>query len=175
MIAPAAALKALIESSGYTVFFGGAGVSTESGIPDFCSENGLYSERFDYPPEEMLSRRFFINHTAEFYRFYKERILHPRALPNRAHLALAALERAGRLNSVVTQNIDGLHQAAGSITVRELHGSVHRNICTDCGRTYPLGHILAAPDVPLCACGGVLKPDVVLYGERLDPAVERCK
>ncbi len=165
------ALKEIIERSESIVFFGGAGVSTESGIPDFRSQGGLYSQKYDYPPETIVSHDFFLQHTAEFYRFYRERMLFPAARPNPAHLALARLEREGRLSAVVTQNIDGLHQAAGSRNVFELHGSVHRNHCMRCGKFYPLSYIPESEGVPCCDCGGVIKPDVVLYGENLDDAV----
>lgn len=155
------------------VFFGGAGVSTESGIPDFRSGDGLYSRSGDtrYTPEEVLSHSFFVRHTAEFYAYYRSHLLHPHARPNPAHLALARLEEQGRLTAVITQNIDGLHQAAGSRTVLELHGSVHRNSCLRCGAPAGLDAILATDGVPTCACGGVIKPDVVLYEEPLDAAV----
>lgn len=160
-----------------TVFFGGAGVSTASGIPDFRSVDGLYHQHFAYPPETMLSHTFFIAHPAEFFTFYRERMIAPDARPNQAHIKLAELERAGRLTSVVTQNIDGLHQAAGSKRVWELHGSVHRNVCQRCGAVYDAAWILAREHeneqgVPVCpACGGAIKPDVVLYEEPLDEDV----
>ena len=154
------------------VFFGGAGVSTASGIPDFRSADGLYHQRFAYPPEEMLSHDFFVAHTAEFYDFYRERMICLAARPNRAHEKLAELEAEGHLAAVVTQNIDGLHQAAGSRVVHELHGSVHRNVCRSCGATYPAEWVLATEGVPRCErCGGTIKPDVVLYGEQLDERV----
>ena len=153
------------------VFFGGAGVSTESGIPDFRSVDGLYRKQYAYPPETILSRSFFDADPAEFFRFYRQKLLHPDARPNPAHLTLARWEEEGRLSAVITQNIDGLHQAAGSKRVLELHGSVWRNRCMDCGREYPLSHIQAADGVPRCACGGIVKPDVVLYEEPLDQRV----
>ena len=160
-------LREWISKSNNIVFFGGAGVSTESGIPDFRSVDGLYHQQYPHSAETMLSHEFFMEHTEEFYGFYKEKMLFPLAKPNKAHLALAELERAGKLKAVVTQNIDGLHQAAGSQNVLELHGSVHRNTCMECGQAYALAHIQSARGVPLCACGGVIKPDVVLYQEPL--------
>ena len=154
------------------VFFGGAGVSTASGIPDFRSADGLYHQHFSYPPETMLGHDFFVSHTEEFYDFYRERMICLTARPNQAHVKLAELEAAGHLAAVVTQNIDGLHQAAGSRTVHELHGSVHRNVCTRCGKTYSAEWVLASEGVPRCeTCGGLVKPDVVLYGEQLDERV----
>ena len=154
------------------VFFGGAGVSTASGIPDFRSADGLYHQHFRYPPEEMLSHGFFVSHTREFYDFYRERMVCLGARPNRAHVRLAGLEAEGRLAAVVTQNIDGLHQAAGSRVVHELHGSVHRNVCQGCGATYSAEWVMGTEGVPRCpACGGLVKPDVVLYGEPLDEGV----
>ena len=166
-----AALQKWIEESSNIVFFGGAGVSTESGIPDFRSTDGLYNQQYDYPPETIISHSFYVKKPKEFYRFYKNKMLFPEAKPNRAHMALAKLEREGKVKAVVTQNIDGLHQAAGSREVLELHGSVHRNYCTRCGRFYNLDDILKADGVPVCDCGGVLKPDVVLYEEGLDQDV----
>lgn len=154
------------------VFFGGAGVSTASGIPDFRSADGLYHQRFAYPPEEMLSHGFFVSHTEEFYGFYRERMVCLDARPNQAHRKLAELEREGHLAAVVTQNIDGLHQAAGSRVVHELHGSTRRNVCTRCGETYSAEWVMATDGVPRCEkCGGLVKPDVVLYGEQLDERV----
>ncbi|MDR1078474.1 MAG: NAD-dependent protein deacylase [Propionibacteriaceae bacterium] len=164
----ARALQELIDASCRLVFFGGAGVSTESGIPDFRSQSGLYSQQYDFPPEVILSRTFFEARPDEFFRFYRDRVLHPEAQPNPAHLKLAELERAGRLSAVVTQNIDGLHQAAGSLNVIELHGSVQRNHCRRCGRAFGLEQMLTGPGQPLCACGGVIEPDVVLYEDPLD-------
>ncbi len=169
----AAALKEILQTSANIVFFGGAGVSTESNIPDFRSASGLYSERVgSRSPEEILSHSFFINYTEEFYDFYKSKMIYKDAKPNAAHLALAKLEQMGKLQAVITQNIDGLHQQAGSKEVLELHGSVHRNYCTRCRKFFGLDYILAAPGVPRCdRCGGVVKPDVVLYEESLDAKV----
>ena len=161
-------LKSWIEESGNIVFFGGAGVSTESGIPDFRSKDGLYHQQYDYPPEEILSHSFYMKNPEEFYRFYRNKMLAPGAKPNKAHLALAKLEREGRLKAVITQNIDGLHQAAGSREVLELHGSVHRNHCLRCGKFYGLEAIENSSGIPRCSCGGMIKPDVVLYEEGLD-------
>lgn len=153
------------------VFFGGAGVSTESGIPDFRSVDGLYNQKYDEPPETILSADYFYAHTEKFYKFYFDKMICMAAKPNAAHLKLAEWERAGKLSAVVTQNIDGLHQAAGSKRVFELHGSTLRNYCTRCGKPHSLGDILAtAPNVPKCECGGIIKPDVVLYGESLPQA-----
>ena len=165
---PVMQLKSWIEESKNIVFFGGAGVSTESGIPDFRSQDGLYHQQYDYPPEQILSHTFFVRKPEEFFRFYRNKMLAPDARPNRAHLALAELERAGRLKAVITQNIDGLHQAAGSREVLELHGSVLRNHCMRCGKFYGMDAILNSSGVPKCSCGGVIKPDVVLYEEGLD-------
>ena len=164
-------LKKWINESNYIVFFGGAGVSTESNIPDFRSTDGLYHQEYDYPPETILSHSFYMRKPEEFYRFYRNKMLFPNAKPNRAHLALAKLEQEGKLKAVITQNIDGLHQAAGSKEVLELHGSVLRNHCTRCGRFYGLDDILKMKGVPKCGCGGVIKPDVVLYEEGLDNEV----
>ena len=165
-------LRQRIERSASVVFFGGAGVSTASGIPDFRSADGLYHQHFKYPPEEMLSHTFFVNHTEEFYDFYRERMIALGAKPNRAHTKLAELEATGKLTAVVTQNIDGLHQMAGSRNVFELHGSVHRNICQRCGETYSAEWVLGTAGVPHCEkCGGLVKPDVVLYEESLDQDV----
>lgn len=151
------------------VFFGGAGVSTASGIPDFRSEDGLYHQKFKYPPEEMLSHEFYLTHTEEFFDFYRTRMIALGAKPNQAHYKLAELEREGKLTAVVTQNIDGLHQAAGSKRVYELHGSVHRNVCQRCRHVYSAEWIMGTTGVPRCEeCGGRIKPDVVLYGESLD-------
>ncbi|MCC8030070.1 MAG: NAD-dependent protein deacylase [Lachnospiraceae bacterium] len=150
------------------VFFGGAGVSTESGIPDFRSVDGLYHQKYDYPPETILSHTFYMEHTDEFFRFYRDKMLELDAKPNTAHIRLAELEAAGKLKAVITQNIDGLHQAAGSREVLELHGSVHRNYCTRCRRLYDARYIKASAGVPRCDCGGQIKPDVVLYEEGLD-------
>lgn len=164
-------LKKWIEESNYIVFFGGAGVSTESNIPDFRSTDGLYHQEYDYPPETILSHSFYMRKPEEFYRFYRNKMLFPDAKPNRAHLALAKLEQEGKLKAVITQNIDGLHQAAGSREVLELHGSVLRNHCTGCGKFYGLDDILKMKGVPKCECGGIIKPDVVLYEEGLDNEV----
>ena len=161
-------LKTWIAASDNIVFFGGAGVSTESGIPDFRSTDGLYHQKFEYPPETILSHTFFYQHTEYFYRFYREKMLPLEAEPNAAHRALAALERAGKLRAIVTQNIDGLHQKAGSKNVYELHGSIWRNYCTKCGKSYSAEFIRDSGGVPHCACGGLIKPDVVLYEEGLD-------
>lgn len=166
-------LKAIIEKSNHIVFFGGAGVSTESGIPDFRSEQGIYNtvKNFGVPPETILSHSFFIQHTARFYEFYKSTMIYQDAKPNKAHLALAKLEQEGKLDAVITQNIDGLHQAAGSKKVYELHGTVHKNRCIRCGKFFTLDEVMAAEGVPVCdKCGGVIKPEVVLYEEGLDEA-----
>ena len=164
-------LQHIINSSRHIVFFGGAGVSTESGIPDFRSVDGLYSQKYAWPPEEILSRTFFFRRTEAFYRFYRDKMLALEAEPNAAHLKLAELERAGRLLSVVTQNIDGLHTKAGSRRVWELHGSVWRNHCLQCGKSFTPQFIRESEGVPHCDCGGVIKPDVVLYEEGLDEDV----
>ena len=164
-------LRALIAQSRRVVFFGGAGVSTESGIPDFRGENGLYRQKFAYPPEVILSHSFFMRHTEAFFDFYRQRMLCPGAQPSRAHRILADMERAGKLTGIVTQNIDGLHQAAGSQNVLELHGSVKRNYCMQCRRFYPETAVADSTGVPRCACGGIIKPDVVLYDETLDENV----
>ena len=165
-------LRTWITESSNIVFFGGAGVSTESGIPDFRSVDGLYHQKFDYPPETILSHHFFYAHTDYFYRFYREKLLAPDVEPNAAHKTLARWEREGKLRAVVTQNIDGLHQKAGSREVLELHGSVLRNYCEKCGAFYGLDTILHSTGVPRCpACGGDIKPDVVLYEESLDQDV----
>lgn len=161
-------LKEWIDGSGNIVFFGGAGVSTESGIPDFRSVDGLYNQQYKYPPETIISHSFYVRHPEEFYRFYKDRMLFTDAAPGAAHLALARLEEMGKLKAVITQNIDGLHQMAGSREVLELHGSVHRNYCTRCGEFYGLDYVVQSEGVPHCTCGGVIKPDVVLYEEGLD-------
>ena len=161
-------LQRWVDESSSIVFFGGAGVSTESGLPDFRSVDGLYHQHYAEPPETILSHSYFMHNTEGFYRFYREKMLFPDARPNEAHRKLAQLEAAGKLAAVVTQNIDGLHQKAGSKTVYELHGSVSRNHCTRCGRFYTLEEVMAAEGVPRCACGGVIKPDVVLYEEALD-------
>ena len=163
-------LRNWISESKKIVFFGGAGVSTESGIPDFRSVDGLYHQKFDYPPETILSHSFFFSHTDYFYKFYREKMLVTDIEPNRAHIALARLEQQGKLSAVVTQNIDGLHQKAGSVNVYELHGSVHRNYCRKCRKFYSGEDLLQTTGVPKCACGGIIKPDVVLYEESLDDA-----
>ena len=164
-------LKTWIEASDNIVFFGGAGVSTESGIPDFRSVDGLYHQQFDYPPETILSHTFFYQHPDYFYRFYRQKMLPLEAQPNAAHKKLAELEQAGKLRAVITQNIDGLHQKAGSRNVLELHGSIWRNYCTRCGKFYPPEFIRDCAGVPMCDCGGVVKPDVVLYEEGLSEDV----
>ncbi len=164
-----AQLRKLIEESENIVFLGGAGVSTESNIPDFRSENGIYNQKYDYPPEYMLSHDFFIEHTEEFFDFYKNKMIFKDAKPNRAHVALAELEKRGKLKAIITQNIDGLHQMAGSKNVLELHGSVNRNYCTKCGKLYDLDFIMKSEGVPHCTCKGTVRPDVVLYDEMLDP------
>lgn len=161
-------LRGIVKNARRAVFFGGAGVSTESGIPDFRSEDGLYHLKYKYPPETVLSSSFFWSHTQEFYDFYRDKMLVTDVQPNAAHLRLAEWEREGHITAVVTQNIDGLHQKAGSKNVFELHGSIYRNFCTKCGAPYPVQHISEGKGVPRCACGGTIKPDVVLYGEPLD-------
>ena len=164
-------LQQMINESEKIVFFGGAGVSTESGIPDFRSVDGLYHQKYDYPPETILSHTFFMRKPEEFYRFYRDKMLCLSAKPNAAHKKLAELEKAGKLTAVITQNIDGLHQAAGSRNVYELHGSVLRNYCQKCGKFYTAEYILNSTGVLKCECGGVIKPDVVLYEEGLDNEV----
>lgn len=161
-------LQKIIDEHDNIVFFGGAGVSTESGIPDFRSVDGLYNQKYDYPPETILSHTFFMRRPSEFYRFYRDKMLVLDAEPNAAHKKLAELEQAGKLRAVVTQNIDGLHQKAGSREVYELHGSVLRNYCTKCGKFYDAEYMLHSEGVPVCECGGTVKPDVVLYEEGLD-------
>ena len=164
-------LQSWIDGSDNIVFFGGAGVSTESGIPDFRSVDGLYHQQFDYPPEVMLSHSFYQSHPEEFFDFYRKKLLVSGAQPNAAHKKLAELEAAGKLKAVITQNIDGLHQMAGSREVLELHGSTLRNFCEKCGRPYDTSEIAESQGVPRCPCGGVIKPDVVLYEESLDSGV----
>lgn len=165
-------LQQIIDESNNIVFFGGAGVSTESGIPDFRSVDGLYHQKYDYPPEEILSHTFFERHTDYFYKFYRDKMLCLDAQPNAAHLKLAELERAGKLSAVVTQNIDGLHQKAGSKNVLELHGSTLRNYCVQCGRFFTAEYMVNTSGIPHCdECGGLIKPDVVLYEESLDSNV----
>lgn len=161
-------LSEWIEDSNNIVFFGGAGVSTESGIPDFRSVDGLYNQKYDYPPEVILSHNFFINYPGEFYKFYRDKLIVENAKPNAAHLRLAELERNGKVKAVITQNIDGLHQAAGSKKVLELHGSLLRNYCMKCEAKYPVTTVTKCKDVPRCNCGGVIRPDIVLYEEGLD-------
>ncbi len=162
----------MVKKSDNIVFFGGAGVSTESGIPDFRSEDGLYRVKYSYPPETILSHDFFFSHTDEFYKFYFDKMIYTDAEPNAAHKALAKLERMGKLKAIVTQNIDNLHQMAGSKNVLELHGSVYRNRCTRCNRFFSLTDMLdKQEDIPHCDCGGIIKPMVVLYGENLDDEV----
>jgi NAD-dependent deacetylase len=172
-------LREWIHDSDNIVFFGGAGVSTESNIPDFRSVDGLYNQEYDYPPETILSHTFFMRNTPEFYRFYRNKMIFPDAEPNKAHLALAELEKQGKLKAVITQNIDGLHQAAGSKSVYELHGTIMKNYCTRCGREYPLSTIIESKGIPRCqvkdetggVCNGIIKPKVVLYEEGLDDNV----
>ena len=164
-------LKEIVSNSNNIVFFGGAGVSTESGIPDFRSENGIYKaiENYGNPPETILSHSYFMENTNGFYKYYKENMIHPSAKPNKAHLAIAELESQGKITAVITQNIDGLHQKAGSKNVLELHGSIMRNNCMDCGESYDLDFIINSKEIPICRiCGGMVKPDVVLYQEPLD-------
>ena len=158
----------IIDNSKKIVFFGGAGVSTESGIPDFRSQDGLYNMKYDYPPEEILSNSFFRKNIKEFYRFYKDKMIVKGVKPNYAHYFLKKLEEAGKLTSIVTQNIDGLHQEAGSINVLELHGSIKRNYCIKCKKFYDENYILNSNEIPKCSCGGIIKPDVVLYEENLN-------
>ena len=164
-------LKEIVDGSNNIVFFGGAGVSTESGVPDFRSEDGLYHQQYKYPPEQILSHTFYMRMPEEFFRFYKDKLLITGVKPNKAHLKLAELEKQGKLRAVITQNIDGLHQAAGSKKVLELHGSVHRNYCEKCGKFYDFDYMANAEGVPVCSCGGRIKPDVVLYEEGLDMGI----
>lgn len=166
-------LQEILDSHRRVVFFGGAGVSTESGIPDFRSVDGLYHQKYDYPPETILSHTFFMSRPEEFFRFYRDKMLALDAEPNAAHRKLAQLEKAGKLTGVVTQNIDGLHQKAGSVHVMELHGSVHRNYCMRCGKFYDARFMLESEGIPTCSCGGMIKPDVVLYEEGLDQNILR--
>ena len=167
-------LSELIQNSDNIVFFGGAGVSTESGVPDFRSQDGIYNQKYKYPPEMIISHSFFMRDPEEFFRFYKDRMVYQEAKPNPAHLTLAGLEKEGKLKAVITQNIDGLHQAAGSREVLELHGSIYRNYCMNCGKSYSLEDIMTMEGVPRCeSCGGIIKPDVVLYEESLDMGVMR--
>ena len=164
-------LKNLIEKSNNIVFFGGAGVSTESGIPDFRSKDGLYNQKYKYPPEEILSHTFFINQTGEFYEFYREKLNSLKYQPNITHFKLTELEEQGKLKAIITQNIDGLHQKAGSKNVLELHGSVLRNYCMECGKFYDAEFIFNSKEIPRCDCGGIVKPDVVLYEESLNDVI----
>lgn len=169
--AETARLQEIIDDSENIVFFGGAGVSTESGIPDFRSADGIYHQQYRYSPEQIVSHSFFMRNTEAFYVFYKEKMMFLEAKPNAAHLKLAQLEAEGKLKAVITQNIDGLHQAAGSKNVWELHGSIHRNYCRKCGKFYDASYVKNADGVPRCECGGLIKPDVVLYEEGLDSGV----
>lgn len=164
-------LQRIIDESSRIVFFGGAGVSTESGIPDFRSADGIYHQKYQYSPEQVVSHTFFMRYPEVFYEFYKDKMMALDAKPNAAHLKIAELEKAGRLTAVVTQNIDGLHQAAGSRCVYELHGSIHRNYCMKCGKFYDAQYVKSQEGVPRCECGGMIKPDVVLYEEGLDQEV----
>ena len=164
-------LMNFIDISNNIVFFGGAGVSTESGIPDFRSQDGLYNLKYKYPPETILSHSFFMSNTSDFFGFYRDKMIYTDAKPNPAHIALAKLEDMGKLKTVITQNIDGLHTAAGSKNVIELHGSLHRNFCMNCKKRYTLEFMLKSEDIPLCSCGGIVRPDVVLYEEALDESV----
>lgn len=164
-------LKDMIQKSNHIVFFGGAGVSTESGIPDFRSTDGLYYSKYDISPETILSHRYFMSHTKEFYDFYHDKMIYTKATPNITHRKLQELEHRNKLSGIVTQNIDGLHQMAGSKKVLELHGSIHRNYCMTCGKSYGLDYVSSAKGVPFCSCGGIIKPDVVLYEESLNQAV----
>lgn len=169
--AETARLQEIIDDSENIVFFGGAGVSTESGIPDFRSADGIYHQQYRYSPEQIVSHSFFMRNTEAFYEFYKEKMMFLEAKPNAAHLKLAQLEAEGKLKAVITQNIDGLHQAAGSKNVWELHGSIHRNYCRKCGKFYDASYVKNADGVPRCECGGLIKPDVVFYEEGLDSGV----
>ena len=164
-------MKKTVAESDNIVFFGGAGVSTESGIPDFRSKDGLYSQKYKYPPEQIVSHTFYEKMPEEFFRFYRDRMLYPDAKPNKAHLKLAQWEKEGKLKAIITQNIDGLHQAAGSQKVLELHGSVLRNYCEKCGKFYDMESVLHGEGIPRCSCGGRIKPDVVLYEEGLDQGI----
>jgi len=161
-------LKRYISESNYIVFFGGAGVSTESGIPDFRSVDGLYSQKYKYPPETIVSRTFFMNNTSEYFEFHRARLLHLDAKPNAAHIKLAELEKMGKLKAIITQNIDGLHQAASSENVFELHGSLKHNLCMDCGTDHDVSIIKDSTGIPYCDCGGIIKPDIVLFEEPLN-------
>ncbi len=163
-----AKLKDIVDRHDNIVFFGGAGVSTESGIPDFRSQDGLFKQKYKFPPETIVSNQFFKSNTSDFYEFYRDKIIFKDVKPNPAHIKLAELENGGKLKAVITQNIDGLHQMAGSKKVLELHGSIHRNYCMKCKKFYSLDFIAESEDIPLCDCGSTVKPDVVLYGENLD-------
>lgn len=163
--------KQLVKNSNNIVFFGGAGVSTESGIPDFRSKDGLYNQKYKYPPEEILSHTFFIRNTEEFYKFYKEKMNSLKYEPNITHIKLSQLEKQGKLKAVITQNIDGLHQKAGNKNVLELHGSILRNYCMNCNKFYDAEFIFNEEGIPKCSCGGIIKPDVVLYEEMLDDVI----
>lgn len=160
--------KQWVSESSNIVFFGGAGVSTESGIPDFRSVDGLYNQKYTFPPETILSHDFFLKKTSEFYKFYRDKMIHKNAMPSTTHNALARLEQQGKLKTIVTQNIDGLHQMAGSRNVIEIHGTIHKNRCMLCNKEYDLETVVDAEDIPRCECGGIIKPDVVLYGENLN-------
>lgn len=164
-------LQKIIDESDNIVFFGGAGVSTESGIPDFRSSDGIYKQNYRYPPEQVISHTFFVRNTDVFYEFYKDKMMFLEAKPNIAHVKLADLENCGKLKAVITQNIDGLHQAAGSRNVLELHGSIHRNYCSKCGTFYDAAYVKYCEGVPRCTCGGIVKPDVVLYEESLNQSL----
>ena len=166
-----ATLQQWVDESSSIVFFGGAGMSTESGVPDFRSKDGLYNQCYDEPPETIISHSYFMAYPDKFYKFYREKMLPLDAEPNVGHLKLAELEQAGKLKAVLTQNIDGLHQKAGSKEVLELHGSIHRNYCMKCGKSYPVEEIAKGQGIPWCDCGGMIKPDVVLYEEALDNQV----
>ncbi len=166
-------LQRMVDESNRIVFFGGAGVSTESSIPDFRSADGIFQERHTYSPEQIVSHTFFVQKPETFYQFYKDKMMFLNAKPNKAHLKLAELEAAGKLSAVITQNIDGLHQMAGSKNVLELHGSIHRNYCRQCGTFYDAGYVKEAVGIPKCECGGIIKPDVVLYEEGLDDGIIR--
>lgn len=166
-----AELQRIVDKSKNMIFFGGAGVSTESGIPDFRSSDGLYNQNYQYPPEQVVSHSFFMQRTELFYEFYKDKMMVLDVKPNPAHLKLAELEKSGKLKAVITQNIDGLHQLAGSKTVYELHGSIHHNYCTKCGKFYGASYVKNSKGIPKCECGGIIKPDVVLYEEGLDQEV----
>lgn len=164
-------LKKIINESNSIVFFGGAGVSTESGIPDFRSTDGLYNQEYAYPPEEIISHSFYLKDPLEFFRFYKNKMIYLDALPNACHLKLKELEKEGKLKAIITQNIDGLHTMAGSKNVYELHGSIHRNYCEKCGKFMSVEDLKKTPGIPRCECGGIIKPDVVLYEEGLDNSI----